>query len=72
MFWKWLMSGQKLRTMAEQQLTDQITDKVDWAMFDGDGVPQVEAMIEVCVDLWLTNSRLARKLEASIVGIWGK
>ena len=57
---------------AEQNLIDQITEKIDWSMLGPETRAQVEAMIEVCADLWLGRPDQARKLERAIVALWGE
>lgn len=55
----------------EQTLNECITAKVDWSMLDRETREQVEAMVEVCADLWLGRSEQARKLEKAILELWG-
>ena len=55
----------------EQILIGQITEKIDWTRMDPKTRAQVEAMIEVCADLWLGRSEQARKMERAIVALWG-
>jgi hypothetical protein len=55
----------------EATLIDRITEKVDWAILDRETRDQVKVMIEVCADLWLGRPEQARKLEKSIISLWG-
>ena len=49
-----------------------LSQKIDWAMLDRETQGQVEIMVNVCAELWEQNPAMARKLERSIVALWGE
>jgi hypothetical protein len=47
-----------------------ICEKIDFDMVEGSEKKAVEAMIQVCADLWADRPEQARKLEKAIVAIF--